>query len=106
MIANFSGHTTMIDSFEVEKLSHLIFSFCHLKVNLINMGNALDSVTIQRLVVLKSWNTEFKLFFRWVAAKPIHPSFLPAKLLQLLTVVGCRPVGKAAPQLYCVRSMP
>jgi len=31
VIAYYSGRPTQIDSFEVEKLTHIIFSFCHLQ---------------------------------------------------------------------------
>ena len=61
VIAYYAGRTTMIDSFEVEKLTHLIFCFCHLKGNLLSVGNARDSATIQKMVALKSRNPQLKI---------------------------------------------
>ena len=61
VIAYYAGRTTMIDSFEVEKLTHLIFCFCHLKGNKLSVGNARDSATIQRMVALKSRNPKLKI---------------------------------------------
>src|SRR3954469_17976766 len=61
VIAYYAGRTTMIDSFEVEKLTHLIFCFCHLKGNALSVGNARDSATIQRMVALKSRNPNLKI---------------------------------------------
>ena len=51
----------MIDSFEVEKLTHLIFSFCHLKGNMLSVNNARDSATILRMVALKKRNPRLKI---------------------------------------------
>ena len=51
----------MIDSFEVEKLTHLIFSFCHLKGNMLSVNNARDSATILRMVALKKRNPQLKI---------------------------------------------
>src|ERR1700733_2998976 len=61
VIAYYAGRTTMIDSFEVEKLTHLIFCFCHLKGNRISVGNARDSATTQEMVALKSRNPQLKI---------------------------------------------
>jgi chitinase len=61
VIAYYAGPASLIDSFEVEKLTHLIFCFCHLKGNMISVGNARDSATIQRMVALKSRNSNLKI---------------------------------------------
>jgi len=61
VIAYYLGRTTMIDSFEVEKLTHLIFSFCHLKGNILSVSNAQDSSTILRMVELKKRNPRLKI---------------------------------------------
>ncbi len=53
VIGYFAGRTTMIDSFPVEKLTHLIFSFTHLKGNQMYVSNARDSATIQKMVAFK-----------------------------------------------------
>jgi chitinase len=61
VIAYYAGRTTMIDSFEVEKLTHLIFSFCHLKGDLLSVSNGRDSATILRMVALKKRNPKLKV---------------------------------------------
>jgi chitinase len=61
VIAYYAGRTTMIDSFEVEKLTHLIFSFCHLKGDTLSVNNARDSATIMRMVALKKRNPHLKI---------------------------------------------
>lgn len=61
VIAYYSGDAKGIDSFEVEKLTHIIFSFCHLKGNRLSVGNARDTATIQKLVSLKSRNSKLKV---------------------------------------------
>lgn len=61
VIAYYAGRTTMIDSFEVEKLTHLIFSFCHLKGDSLSVSNARDSATIIRMVALKKRNPQLKI---------------------------------------------
>jgi len=53
VIAYYSGNGEAIDSFEVQKLTHIIFSFCHLKGNRLYVNNARDTSTIQKLVSLK-----------------------------------------------------
>jgi chitinase len=53
VIGYFAGRTTLIDSFPVEKLTHLIFSFTHLKGNQMYVSNARDTATIQKMIALK-----------------------------------------------------
>lgn len=61
VIAYYSGNATLIDSFPLEKLTHIIFSFCHLKGNKLSIDNSNDSATIAKLVSLKSRNPELKV---------------------------------------------
>ena len=61
VIAYYAGRPTMIDSFQVEKLTHLIFSFCHLKGDSLAVMNARDSQTIRNMVALKSRNPHLKV---------------------------------------------
>jgi chitinase len=61
VIAYYAGRTNLIDSFEVEKLTHLIFCFCHLDENSLSVSNARDSATIQRMVELKKRNPQLKI---------------------------------------------
>jgi chitinase len=61
VIAYYSGNSTLIDSFAVEKLTHIIFSFGHLKGNKLSIDNAGDSASIHKLVTLKKRNPELKV---------------------------------------------
>lgn len=60
VIAYYTGGND-IDSFAVDKLTHIIFSFCHLKENKLNVGNAADTAMIQRLVDLKKKYVNLKV---------------------------------------------
>lgn len=62
VVAYYAGkNPAQADSFEVEKLTHIIFSFCHLKGNRINVNNANDTAIIQKLVALKKRNPNLKV---------------------------------------------
>lgn len=51
----------MVDSFPVEKLTHLCFSFTHLKGSSISLGNARDSASLISCVKLKKRNPNLKV---------------------------------------------
>lgn len=55
------GGGTVIDSFPVEKISHLIYSFGHLKGDSLNIRAAKDSALITRMVGLKKRNPDLKV---------------------------------------------
>ena len=57
----YAGRPTMIDSFPVEKLTHLCFSFTHLKGNQISLGNFRDSLGLKNCVALKKRNPHMKV---------------------------------------------
>jgi chitinase len=57
----YAGRPTFIDSFPVEKLTHLCFSFTHLKGNWIVLGNARDSAGLVNCVSLKKRNPQLKV---------------------------------------------
>ena len=61
IIAYYSHGPEQVDSLPAEKLTHIIFSFCHLKGNRLSVDNARDSVTIQKLVGLKRRNRNLKV---------------------------------------------
>ncbi|OQP43138.1 glycoside hydrolase [Niastella yeongjuensis] len=61
VIAYYFGPPEQVDSFAVEKLTHIIFSFCHLKGNVLVVDNARDSLIIQKLVSLKRRNPQLKV---------------------------------------------
>jgi chitinase len=62
VIGYYAGHNpSQLDSFSIEKLTHIIFSFCHLKGNRLNVNSALDTTIIQKMVALKSRNKDLKV---------------------------------------------
>lgn len=61
IVGYYGGRATMVDSFPVEKLTHIIFSFAHLKGNELHINNARDSATLQELVKLKRKNPALKV---------------------------------------------
>jgi chitinase len=61
VIAYYAGDPATMDSFPVEKLTQIIFSFCHLKGNRLNVSNAYDTMTIRNLVGLKKRNPGLKV---------------------------------------------
>ena len=82
VIAYYFGRTTMIDSFEIEKLTHLIFCFCHLKGNRLMVNSARDSATILRMVALKKRNPHLKVILSlggWGGCQNCSPVFSTRK---------------------------
>lgn len=62
VIAYYAGKDlSEMDKFSAEKLTHIIYSFCHLKGNRLNVYNAKDSAVIQKLVSLKKRNPQLKV---------------------------------------------
>src|SRR5262245_46043870 len=61
VIAYYSGDAATIESFDVTKLTHIIFSFCHLRGNRLSVDDAGDTATIQKLVSLKQKNPQLKI---------------------------------------------
>lgn len=57
----YAGRPTMIDSFPVEKLTHLCYSFTHLKGSRISLSNARDSATLRNCVAQKKRNPALKV---------------------------------------------
>ncbi|HEY4288337.1 MAG TPA: glycoside hydrolase family 18 protein [Puia sp.] len=61
VIGYYAGRNSAIDSFATEKLTHIIFSFCHLEGNLLHVDNANDTARIRHLVALKDKNPHLKV---------------------------------------------
>jgi chitinase len=62
VIAYYAGNNiSQIDSFSIEKLTHIIYSFCHLNGNRLHVDDAADSAMIQKMVSLKKRNPELKV---------------------------------------------
>jgi chitinase len=57
----YAGRASMVDSFPVEKLTHLCFSFTHLKGSEISLGNWRDSASLVSCVALKKRNPSLKI---------------------------------------------
>src|ERR1700743_83320 len=61
VIGYYAGRNTALDSFETGKLTHIIFSFCHLKGNRLSVNNANDSAIIGHMVSLKAKSPGLKV---------------------------------------------
>ncbi|CAM2832953.1 chitinase [Flavobacterium succinicans] len=61
VIAYYTGDKEGINQYNVGQLSHIIFSFCHLKDGKLQVDNARDSITIKYLVSLKSKHPKLKV---------------------------------------------
>ena len=57
----YAGNATLVDSFPVEKLTHLSFSFTHLKGSRNALGNHRDSAALRSCVALKKRNPQLKV---------------------------------------------
>lgn len=78
VIGYFAGRTTALDSFPVQKLTHLIFSFCHLNGSKLWVSNAADSVRIRKMVSLKEKYPYLKIILSmggWGGCKDCSPVF-------------------------------
>lgn len=53
VVGYYCGSSTAVDSFEIEQLTHIIFSFGHLNGNKFEISSANDSATIYRMVAMK-----------------------------------------------------
>jgi chitinase len=61
IIAYYMGNQSDIDKYDLNKLTHIIFSFLHLKGNKLTVDNADDSLTIRKLVSLKQKYPDVKI---------------------------------------------
>jgi chitinase len=61
VIAYYAGDSVQIDNFDINKITHVIFSFCHLKGNRLSVANARDTATIKKLVSKKQENPSLKV---------------------------------------------
>lgn len=82
VIAYYDGNAAGIDAYPVEKLTHIIFSFCHLKGNELNVDKMADTLTIQHLVELKQRNPLLKIILSlggWGGCQPCSEVFSTKK---------------------------
>ena len=78
----YAGSTTAVDSFPINKLNYLIFSFCHLKGNRLSVDRAADTATIQKMVSLKQAIPGLKIILSlggWGGCKDCSPVFSTRK---------------------------
>jgi chitinase len=61
VIAYFTGRPTQLDSFDAKKITHIIFSFGHLRGGDFHIRNAVDTVIIQKMISLKTINPQLKV---------------------------------------------
>src|SRR5436190_16698281 len=61
VLAYYAAGPEMVDSLPAKKLTHIIFSFCHLTGNQLTVRNARDTSTIKNLVALKKKNPSLKI---------------------------------------------
>jgi len=81
VIAYYTGDDKQINEFEVNKLTHIIYSFCHLKDGKLTVNNAKDSTAIKHLVSLKAKNPKLKIMLSlggWGGCEPCSAGFSTA----------------------------
>lgn len=61
IVGYYAGRTIPVDSFEISKLTHLIWCFGNLQGNRIHINSEIDSATIKRMVQLKAQNPSLKV---------------------------------------------
>ena len=80
--AYYAGPAQLLDSFDVTQLTHLIFSFGHLKENRLHISNAGDTACIQKMVGLKQKNPGLKIILSmggWGGCYTCSPVFASKK---------------------------
>lgn len=78
IIAYYTGKENEIDRFDTQQLSHIIFSFCHLKDGKLSVYNQKDSLAIQHLVGLKQKHKDLKIMLSlggWSGCEPCSAAF-------------------------------
>lgn len=78
VIAYYKGDDKQIDKYDVSKLTHIIFSFCHLKDGKLSVYSPKDSIAIKYLVSLKYKNPKLKIMLSlggWGGCEPCSEVF-------------------------------
>jgi len=78
VIGYYAGDSKHVNEYAVEKLTHIIFSFCHLKGNELSVANMRDTMTLRQLVALKKRNQSLKVILSlggWGGCKTCSPVF-------------------------------
>ena len=82
VIGYFAGSPEVLDSFQVGKLTHLIFSFCHLKDGRLSVDRARDTACIQKMVSFKAKYPTLKILLSlggWGGCKDCSEAFSSRK---------------------------
>src|ERR1700754_2844356 len=82
VMAYYSGGADQLDEFDAKKLTHIIFSFCHLKGNKLAVDNDESKATINKLVSLKNKNPQLKVLLSlggWGGCQTCSAVFADAK---------------------------
>lgn len=82
VIGYYTGDAEHVTQYPVEKLTHITFSFCHLKGNRLSVDNKKDTLTIRQLVSLKKRNPSLKVLLSvggWGGCETCSPVFSTIK---------------------------
>jgi chitinase len=82
VIAYYAGGVAQLDSFPVEKLTHIIYCFGHLQGNRFHLAGRQDTLMVQRMVALKRRNPRLKVLLSlggWGGCAPCSDVFSTVK---------------------------